>query len=276
MVTTAVHQFVLAIDRPTREWQMFPAFHGPTATLEEMSCHASVLTPGGHSPHPPHAHREEELLIPLQGQVELLIGGGADGTAPRVERLGPDDFVYYPAGQHHTIRNPGSSAVAYLMFKWYAPPSVRADRASTLATTVCHYGEADARAAPIPFHTRPVLEGPTSCLGRLHAHVTTLQPGGGYAPHVDAYDVAIVTLSGTVETLSQTVDPLSVIYYGAGERHGMRNIGTGPARYLVFEFHSPGVDAFGSRPSVHRVLSGKAVRFAKRLARPIWNRLRPR
>jgi hypothetical protein len=29
-----------------------------------------------------------------------------------------------------------------------------------------------------------------------------------------------------------------VIYYSAGESHGLRNIGSEPARYLVFEFHS--------------------------------------
>lgn len=276
MVTTAIHQFVLPVDHPTREWEMFPAFRGPTAALTEMSCHASVLTPGGHSPHPPHAHHEEELLIPLRGHVELVIARGPDDPAPRVERLGPGDFVYYPAGQYHTIRNPGISAVGYLMFKWYAPPSSHTDGAPTLSTTICRFGDLVARGAPAPFHMEPVLEGPTSYLGRLHAHVTTLQPGGGYAPHVDAYDVAIVTLSGTVETLSQQVDPLSVIYCGAGEPHGMRNIGTGPARYLVFELHAPGVDAFPSHPPLYARLRGKALRLGKRVARRIWPRLRPR
>ena len=32
-----------------------------------------------------------------------------------------------------------------------------------------------------------------------------------------------------------------MIYYSAGESHGMRNIADEPARYLVFEFHAAGV-----------------------------------
>ena len=52
-------------------------------------------------------------------------------------------------------------------------------------------------------------------------------------------DVVIVVLSGKVETLGRIVEPYGVIYYAAGEPHGMRNAGDGVARYLVFEFHAP-------------------------------------
>jgi mannose-6-phosphate isomerase-like protein (cupin superfamily) len=111
MVATAIHQFSLPLESPGRPWQRFIAFRGPTRTLADMSCHASVLGEG-HSPHPPHAHREEELLIPLHGEAELRIADGPSDTAPRIERLHPGSFVYYPAWQHHTIRNPGTSPVA--------------------------------------------------------------------------------------------------------------------------------------------------------------------
>jgi hypothetical protein len=65
-------------------------------------------------------------------------------------------------------------------------------------------------------------------------------PGAGYEPHVDAYDVAIFVVSGKVETLGQVVEPNSVIFYSAGEPHGMKNVGQEPAKYLVFEMHGPG------------------------------------
>lgn len=84
---------------------------------------------------------------------------------------------------------------------------------------------------------RRLFEGPTAYLGKLHAHVTDLQPGAGYPPHKDKYDVAILVFSGTVETLGKTVGPGGSIYYAAGESHGMRNVGDEPTRYLVFEFH---------------------------------------
>lgn len=81
-----------------------------------MSSHVSVLSPG-HSPHPPHSHVQEELLIVLKGEAEILIVESPDPARARVERLVPGYFVYYPAYQHHTLRNPAASPVTYLMFK---------------------------------------------------------------------------------------------------------------------------------------------------------------
>ncbi|MGH8246009.1 MAG: cupin domain-containing protein, partial [Gammaproteobacteria bacterium] len=271
MVTTVIHRFNLPLQNPIQEWQPFSAFRGPTRTLADMSCHASVLT-GGHSPHPPHVHCEEELLIPLHGEVELLITEGPSDLAPRVERLGPGSLVYYHAWQHHTIRNPGTSPVGYLMFKWDAS---RSWAAPSLDTSIFRYGDLTAPAGSASMWTHRIFEGSTSCLGKLHAHLTVLQPGAGYEPHVDAYDVAIVVLSGTVETIGQVVDPLSVIYYAAGETHGMRNVAAEPARYLVFEFHAPGVEVVPHSLPFHRTLPGRVLGLGKRLARPIWHLLRP-
>lgn len=37
----------------------------------------------------------------------------------------------------------------------------------------------------------------TNYLGLLTCHVTVLQPGAGYEPHTDPYDVIILLLAGT-------------------------------------------------------------------------------
>ena len=87
------------------------------------------------------------------------------------------------------------------------------------------------------FCTRLVFEGSTAYLQRLQCHTSTLTPGAGYAPHIDAYSVAIIILEGEVETLGERVGPHSVIFYAAGELHGMHNPGSQIARYIVFEFH---------------------------------------
>jgi quercetin dioxygenase-like cupin family protein len=81
----------------------------------------------------------------------------------------------------------------------------------------------------------------------LHAHVTELQPGGGYDAHADKYDVAIIVFSGTVETLGKTLGPGGSVYYAAGQRHGMRNVGKESAKYLVFEFHGPNASRKAAR-----------------------------
>jgi len=273
MVETAIHTFTLPLGdgEPAKPWQPFPAFRGPTRTCAEMSCHASVLV-GGHSPHPPHSHVEEELLIPLHGEVELTIPAGPEDPAPRIDRLRPGAFVYYPAWQYHTIRNPGTSPVGYLMFKWQAPLT-GAER--PLAVDVHRFGDLAPPAGARPFWTSRLFEGPTGCLGKLHSHLSVLEPGAGYEPHRDAYDVAIVTLEGTVQTLGQRVGPKSVIYYGAGELHGMKNVGDGPAKYLVFEFHAPGVEPLRAPPPLHRRMASALLRGGKRVARPVWHRVKP-
>jgi mannose-6-phosphate isomerase-like protein (cupin superfamily) len=273
MVETAIHTFDLPVGeaKPAKPWQVFNAFRGPTRTCTDMSCHASVLV-GGHVPHPPHHHVEEELLIALHGEVDLTIPRGPSDASPRKERLRPGSFVYYPAWQYHTIRNPGSAPVGYVMFKWHAPLTGAANQ---IGVDVLRPEDVAAPAGAPPFWTHRIFEGPTGCLGKLHAHLTVLAPGAGYAPHRDAYDVAIVTLSGTVETLGQSVGPQSVIYYGAGELHGMRNPGQEPARYLVFEFHAPGVDALKPPPPFYRTWAAGLVRRAKNLARPVWHLVKP-
>jgi hypothetical protein len=90
------------------------------------------------------------------------------------------------------------------------------------------------------YKTAIIFQQPTVYLSELQAHLTTMLPKAGYEPHVDAYDVAILVLSGRLETLGQVIEPHDVIFYAAGEPHGMRNIGRDVARYLVFEFHGAG------------------------------------
>jgi len=252
-LTTAVHSFDLPLgETPAEPWRPVPAFRGPTATVAEMSCHASVLD-GGHSPHPPHAHEEEEILVPIHGQVQLVIASSENDPEPRTERAQPGSFVYYPAGQHHTIHNPGSSPVAYLMFKWRGHARLRDD---VLGTEIVRFDDASADADE-PFSTHRLLESPTGLLATLHSHLTLLQPRAGYEPHRDEHDVAIVLLGGEIETLGRRVEPLSVVYCSAGELHGMQNPGAELARYLVFEFHGVPGDGQRSRqrPIATRLIS---------------------
>jgi len=236
MVTTSIRRLELPLAENTEKgWRPYHLFHGPTRILDQMGCHVSVLSPG-RSPHPPHAHREEELLMVLEGEAELVIATSPDDPSPRFETLRPGQVIYYPAFQHHTLRNASESAVTYLMFKWYAIPL---QTKNPLGTEVFDY-RVNVFNPVVAFTTQRIFSHATECLGKLHAHVTCLQPGGGYASHVDAYDVAIIVLSGEVETLGEVVASHSVIYYSAGEPHGMKNVGEVPAYYLVFEFHTSG------------------------------------
>ena len=241
---TRFHELSLPLEQDSRRgWRPYPQFKGSTPVLDEIGCHVSVLS-AGCSPHPPHTHLEEELLLVLDGEAELLVPTGPDDLTPRIERLQSGSFVYYPSYQYHTLRNPERSPVTYLMFKWRAAPDEICEPLST------HVARLPAAVGgPASFSTKVLFEGATAFLGKLHAHSSELRPGGGYSSHVDAHDVAIVVLSGEVETNSRRLGPHSVVYFAAGEPHDMKNASTEIARYLVFEFHAPRLLPGGPRSS---------------------------
>ncbi len=217
-----------------RDWQPFPVFQGATASVRELSCHASVLVPN-RCPHPPHRHQEEELLLLLAGEVDLVLPDAVHPPGHTRQRIQAGEFVYYPRHFAHTLQTQGLSAASYLMFKW---------------STTCHadrrdlaFGRFDMTSSGVDpqvgngLVARAILAGPTAYLNRLTCHGSTLAPHAGYVPHIDAYDVAVVVLDGQVETLGQQATAHDVIFYAAGEPHGMHNPGDKAARYLVIEFH---------------------------------------
>lgn len=216
-------------------WKPYQLFRGITRSLERIDCHASVLSPG-HCPHPPHAHIEEEILIMLDGTAELIIADSPNPDNARIEQLSAGSLAYYPAFQHHTIRNSGSTPISYLMVKWVAAAGGAGQALDAIVVTppAAHYGP------PKAFASTKLVHGPTRHLARLHAHRTVLQTRAGYEAHADPYDVFILVLSGEIETVGATLARGGFVFCAAGESHGMENPGDEPATYLVLEFHAPG------------------------------------
>jgi quercetin dioxygenase-like cupin family protein len=187
-------------------------------------------------PHPPHRHKEEEILLLLAGEIDIILPDLHVPEEDQRKRLQPGQFVYYPAQFAHTLQTMSEDPANYLMFRWYNNDATKID----LSLAFGHFNVID----PVEnsevkegFCARLVFEGPTTALRKLHCHASTLTPGAGYDPHVDSYDAAIIVLEGEVETLGERVGPHSVIFFLAGEPHGMRNPGERVARYVVFEFH---------------------------------------
>ena len=215
-------------------WKPYPIFRGSTSDMRSLSCHVSVLTQG-HCPHPPHTHDEEELLLLLAGEVDLILPTESSLNADHRKHLKAGQFVYYPAHLAHTLETTSEDPANYLMFKW------RSGKAGTDAPL--SFGQfiisddVDGSRIEDGFCPRLVFTGPTAYLRKLQCHISTMIPGAGYEPHIDAYDVAIVVLEGEIETLGERVSPHGVIFYPAGEPHGIRNPGKATAKYIVFEFH---------------------------------------
>ncbi|HXM95834.1 MAG TPA: cupin domain-containing protein [Candidatus Dormibacteraeota bacterium] len=236
-------------------WKPYPIFSGCTGDMRSLSCHTSVLT-HGHCPHPPHTHKEEELLLLLAGEVDLILPDVQTPKGDHRKRLRVGQFVYYPAHFLHTLKTVSVNPANYLMFKWYTDET---ESDSPLAfghfNVFDHLENSEVQDG---FRPRLVFEGPTAYLRKLHCHASTLAPGAGYEPHFDAYDVAIIVLEGEIETLGERLGPYSVIFYPAGEPHGMRNPGEAMAKYVVFEFHGSQkalADALPNLPSPPSLLT---------------------
>jgi quercetin dioxygenase-like cupin family protein len=244
-------------------WRTRLLFSGRTGTGLRMAAHMSTLSTG-HTPHAPHSHPEEEVLVVLDGEVEVD-WVGRDGTDRRAS-IGRGAVVHYPLDGAHTVTAIGDGAAHYVVLKWDRS-RIRPAASRRLGPQIACPDEGPGGAA-VPsspgWVQEPVFEGATAYLAALHCHRSVMAPGAGYQAHVDAYDVAIVTLDGTVETLGERVGPGHLIWCPMGSRHGLRNPGPGDAHYVVFEFHGTNV---GSRLNPHRArhVVGRLLRLPRRV-----------
>jgi mannose-6-phosphate isomerase-like protein (cupin superfamily) len=221
------------------------SFHiadGPTPELRSMEIHYSVLNVG-QTPHTPHVHKEEEILIIVSGEAELIVEDAKGSNKLERHPVKPGDFIYYPAYWRHTLENTSKEEVVYLMFKWDSEYSDSTDSLESVLVNSSATVETIGRNTK-DFEANILLEGKTSYLRKLHSHASVVQPGGGYDPHADSYDVAILLLEGEVVTLNETVNAPAFIYYAGGVKHGLRGSGDKPAKYIVFEFHGNHRDIF--------------------------------
>ena len=124
--------FALADQRPVMgsavfDWNAIPVkpsavgstrsfFSERTATLENLEVHVTTLNPG-QSPHPPHRHPNEELIIVQQGTMEVLSNG-------EWKRVGPGSVIFNASNQLHGLKNVGAGQAVYhvVNFKSAATP----------------------------------------------------------------------------------------------------------------------------------------------------------
>jgi quercetin dioxygenase-like cupin family protein len=107
---------------PTKVGARRQVFQDPTATLDELEMHITTLN-AGQSPHPPHTHPDEELIIVKEGSIESLLDGK---TTP----LGPGGIVFHASNQPHTVRNGGATPATYYVIKWNSPGMLKAKQDS--------------------------------------------------------------------------------------------------------------------------------------------------
>jgi quercetin dioxygenase-like cupin family protein len=93
---------------PTKTGAHRTVFNNPTPALANFECHITTLNPGK-SPHPPHRHAAEELMIIKEGTIEAL-----QGDKTNIVTTG--GIIFEASNEYHGLKNVGSSPATYYVF----------------------------------------------------------------------------------------------------------------------------------------------------------------
>jgi quercetin dioxygenase-like cupin family protein len=99
-------------EKPTAQGGRRTVFAAPTATLDELEYHTTTLKPGA-SPHAPHTHQNEELIIVKDGAVDAYVNG--EWKPAPVGAL-----IFFASNVPHTVRNTGTVPATYHVVNWAA------------------------------------------------------------------------------------------------------------------------------------------------------------
>ena len=92
--------------------RIFIHYNGPTDQLSGMCTGMLILDPGA-TPHPPHQHPEEEILIVADGTGEIECAG-------KITQVGPGAIMYCAGDVMHGIVNTGKVPLTFYWSKWMA------------------------------------------------------------------------------------------------------------------------------------------------------------
>lgn len=222
--------------QPTGVGERRDVARNPTATLREFECHISTLNPRLAS-HLPHTHPQEELIILREGELDVHINGVNT-------RVGPGSVFFFAANDPHAVQNRGDQPATYFVFNF---ATARTAGLRGQAPLPADPGRLGSRIFPwdqLEVETkatgarRGLVSLPTATMDGFSCHVTTLNPGlAPHPPHRHADEEIILVREGrlvvTINGVTTTATPGSIVFISSGDMHGWKNSGDTPATYYV-------------------------------------------
>jgi quercetin dioxygenase-like cupin family protein len=114
---STVYGWSTADTKPNDWGAVRQVMRAPTPTLDELEIHISTLNPGK-SPHAPHQHQHEELLIIKEGTLETFQSGAT-------RRVGPGGIIFQASNELHNVTNVGQSPATYYVIGWTVPGATK-------------------------------------------------------------------------------------------------------------------------------------------------------
>ena len=114
---STVYDWSTADTKPNDWGRVRQVMRTPTPTLDELEIHISTLNPGK-SPHAPHQHQHEELLIIKEGTLETFQSGAT-------RRVGPGGIIFQASNELHNVTNVGQTPATYFVIGWTVPGAAK-------------------------------------------------------------------------------------------------------------------------------------------------------
>ena len=96
--------------KTTEKGESRQIFNRPVAWLSKIDMHATTLNEGQIS-HPPHIHRNEEIILIRSGNVQMYIGG-------KYYPAKAGDIVFLTSGTPHNLENKTQGRCEYFALQW--------------------------------------------------------------------------------------------------------------------------------------------------------------
>ena len=188
-----------------------------------------VVLKNGDVAHELHAHDEGEIVILLDGCLDLVLSEG------RVSMV-PGSFYYNPPQVMHTVQSVGAKPAAFLVLRFDLECM---PQPSTQVTTFMHDPSViQPWTEGVGAQRQRLVEGHRlACGGHLSVDRVQIAPYSGYPLHTHDHDVLYVLLKGALHGLGQITPAAAVIYCPAATVHGVSSETSESLDMLVFEFH---------------------------------------
>ena len=84
-------------------------FYGPEHSGYNLEMHETVLGPGVET-HPPHSHTHQEIIILVEGTVQVSMDG-------RTDTVEAGSVIFYEPNKPHNLRNVGATPSRYYVIE---------------------------------------------------------------------------------------------------------------------------------------------------------------